>query len=65
MIDADVLLAELPKTGRHGFEQLECAVDLAAQLETRSHHLGRVRILQVARQHTGAISATTALPQRG
>lgn len=65
LIDVYVLLAEFPRTGRHRFEQLECAVDLAAQLETRGHHLGRVRILQVARPDTGAISATTALPQRG
>ena len=65
LIDVYVMLAEFPKTGRHRFEQLDCAVALAAQLETRSHHLGRVRVLQVARQDTGAISATTALPQRG
>lgn len=65
LIDVYVLLADFPRTGRHRFEQLECAVALAALVETRSQALGRVRILQVAWQGTGDVGATTARPQRG
>ena len=64
LIDVYVLLACFPSTGRHRFDQLECAVGLASEMQIRSDHLGRVRILQVSRQDPSAVRATTALPQR-
>lgn len=66
LLDVYVLVANFPATGRHRFQQLECAVALAAELEANSAlgvHLGRIRIVALRRDKGGAIAATTDLPR--
>ena len=65
LVDVYVLLGNFPTRGRDRFKQLDCAVELAAQLEADdalARHLGRIRILALRRDDRGAISASTRLP---
>lgn len=67
LVDVYVLLAGFPDDGRHRFEQLDCAIALARNLESHPSLqglLGRLRILQVSGRDTGTVTATTELPRR-
>lgn len=65
MLDVYVLLGNFPKTGRHRFQQLHCAVELASELEADralGQQLGRIRILALQRDGQGSITVTTEQP---
>lgn len=63
-LDVYVLLGDFPPTGRHRFQQLRVAVEIARQLEAGSlcDGLGRIRVLFL--EGGEMISATTEIPER-
>lgn len=66
LVDIYVLLANFPSTGRHRFEQLQVAVEIARNLESKSlcEGLGRVSVLALSGAG-GTVSATTEIPNPG
>lgn len=66
LVDVYVLLAVFPSVGRHRFEQLQAALEIAKNLESRSlcDGIGRIRVLALSNAG-GAVSATTKIPNPG
>jgi hypothetical protein len=66
LVDVYVLLAVFPSVGRHRLEQLQAALEIAENLESRSlcDGIGRIRVLALGNAG-GAVLATAKVPNPG